>query len=304
MDIIGYFMGKIGKKEKETVEQNDEIGGGSMLCEVEAQETLPTIVLPVAENRASFQKQSFSDDRHRFFYNFDGRRDYVCSVFADEKEDAVRFLEGQLMRGMDKESIVLNCRERYNLRRRKQPSTVKDSAEEDNNNGKDFSFSSKRNGRVKFNYRFDYNLEFVSWCKDTEKDQILKECRELIADGIDKEDAVLLLRGKYQKAYPRKMQSDKPNGAVLTWDDKGELLFKGNRTKITPSQMNMICTLHINHDNPFTFADYVLQNLPNASVLAVSYICTHYDEIPFSELVKEGMKIAEKGRGFKDGFEE
>ena len=305
MDIIGYLMGKIKHDDdNRVVEQKDD--AEPILCEVGTQETLQhsIIIDPLQPNGKkgmvfslySFQKQKNSNDRYRFFYRFGARREYVCSVFDNQKDDVITFVEQKIREGMEKEDIKKSCRERFSLRKRK----IKDSPSPSTEKArlKDFSFSSKRNGRIKLYYRFEKNLEFVSWCKDipSERIGILKECRELVATGKEKDFIITFLRSKYQRQYDK--NSKKSESEVLTWSPSAELLYNGNPTRITPSQLNMICTLHASHENPFTCADYVLQNLPSASVLAISYICTNYDSIDFSALVSQGMQVAEKGRGF------
>ena len=89
-----------------------------------------------------------------------------------------------------------------------------------------------------------------------------------------------------------------PKGVSLVWSDNGELLFNGLHSGLLPSNVAMIQTLHANHTNPFIFADYVCQNLPEARPSVINYICMNYDEIPFNDLIQEGMEIMDKQRGF------
>ena len=78
----------------------------------------------------------------------------------------------------------------------------------------------------------------------------------------------------------------------MKWDKKGRLLFYGEDTNLTPYNLDVICSLHANYDNPFTFGDYVLQNLPRALPSAVFYLCENYEMIP--DLSKEGKQIMDK----------
>ena len=88
---------------------------------------------------------------------------------------------------------------------------------------------------------------------------------------------------------PKKIKTPK---APMRWDEKGELLFHNVKTNLTPYNLDVICSLHANYDNPFTFGDYVLQNLPRALPSAVFYLCENYDMIP--KLSSEGKKILDK----------
>ena len=275
MDIIGYFMGKLGKKD-EKVSENET--------------NLSLDPLENGEEKAYSFVAFYVKGRYRFFYKFDTRKEYVCAVFENQKKEVLSYVEEQIALDKDKEEIKKVCRKMFS--RKRKVKTAKKPIR------KEYSFrKTSDEGRVSFQYRFGKNLEKVCRCSDDKDTRvwIVEDCRNYLQEGYNKEECIDMLRAKYQRPYPRKI---KKNNRVLTWSGDGELLYYGNPTRISPHQLNMICTLHSNHSNPFTFADYVMQNLPNASVIAISYICTNYSNILFDELVSEGMHLLNQERGF------
>lgn len=158
-----------------------------------------------------------------------------------------------------------------------------------------FSFIRESNSRCLFRYRFDKKLEDVCRCGINEKEQIVKDVEDLLNEDYTKTQIKYLLKGKYTRNMKNKGEKqqkvDVPE-APMRWNSNGRLLFYGKDTNLTPYNLDVICSLHANYNNPFTFGDYVLQNLPKALPSAVFYLCENYDMIP--KLSSEGKKILDK----------
>lgn len=158
-----------------------------------------------------------------------------------------------------------------------------------------FSFIRESNSRCLFRYRFDKKLEDVCRCGINEKEQIVKDVEDLLNEDYTKTQIKYLLKGKYtsnMKNKGEKQQKVDVPEAPMRWNSNGRLLFYGKDTNLTPYNLDVICSLHANYNNPFTFGDYVLQNLPKALPSAVFYLCENYDMIP--KLSSEGKKILDK----------
>ena len=166
-----------------------------------------------------------------------------------------------------------------------------------------------RSKRVEFKYRVDKKLEKICNCEndDKTKSNIVKECRGLVNSGKTKDEIISDLKPKYAARNDYKLPNnvdtltfnptfENEEQIPLKWDKGGRLLFYGEPSGITPYGLRIICSLHANSSNPFTFGDYVLQNLPKAKPSAVFYICENYETIPFKELCKEGEDILENLR--------
>lgn len=166
--------------------------------------------------------------------------------------------------------------------------------------GKEYSFtkaSSRPNAKtILFNYRIDGKMRQICYCRNhyKTKEKVLNHCRELVSQGKSFEEIRAIMKPVYssRKDITLKNMEDNAPKAPLKWDSNGRLLFYNTDTNLTPYNLDVICSLHANYDNPFTFGDYVLQNLPRALPSAVFYLCENYDMIP--KLSSEGKKILDK----------
>ena len=225
---------------------------------------------------------------------------HLCTCYTYEKEQVEEDFNNYKIGGYSTSEIAKYLKSKYNLQSKRH---------------KEYSFTRGRGkkqstGRtVVFNYRFDGRLHEVCHCRNhyKTKAKVVEHCRELVSQGKSLEEVRTIMRPLYssnKKNTLRRMeQKQKKVEEVkepkpLEWSDKGELLFNGLHSGLLPSNVAMIQTLHANHSNPFIFADYVCQNLPEARPSVINYICMNYDEIPFNDLIKEGMEIMDKQRGF------
>ena len=217
---------------------------------------------------------------------------HLCTCYTYEKEQVEEDFNNYKMGGYSTSEIAKYLKSKYNLR---------------NKRHKEYSFTRGRGkkqatGRtVAFNYSFDGRLHEVCHCRNhyKTKAKVVEHCRELVSQGKSLEEVRIIMRPLYSSnkknslRYIEQKQKkvDVPE-APMRWNSNGRLLFYGNDTNLTPYNLDVICSLHANYDNPFTFGDYVLQNLPRALPSAVFYLCENYDMIP--KLSSEGKKILDK----------
>lgn len=217
---------------------------------------------------------------------------HLCTCYTYEKEQVEEDFNNYKMGGYSTSEITKYLKSKYNLQ---------------NKRHKEYSFTRCRGkkqstGRtVVFNYRFDGRLHGVCHCRNhyKTKAKVVEHCRELVSQGKSLEEVRIIMRPLYSSnkkntlRYIEQKQKkvDVPE-APMRWNSNGRLLFYGKETNITPYNLDIICSLHANYDNPFTFGDYVLQNLPRALPSAVFYLCENYDMIP--KLSSEGKKILDK----------
>ena len=154
-----------------------------------------------------------------------------------------------------------------------------------------------KDGRLRINLGFnlDGKQYVVSSCWPNDESKFKREYKKLVKQGKSLGDIKEELNKKYSLRYAHNKQFVKEVNlpkAPMKWNKKGRLLFYGEDTNLTPYNLDVICSLHANYDNPFTFGDYVLQNLPRALPSAVFYLCENYDMIP--KLSSEGKKILDK----------
>ena len=167
-----------------------------------------------------------------------------------------------------------------------------------------YHLSFYKNGTNRFMAKFG-NV-YLCTCGENEKDNVVSDFNKYKSGGYSTLDIKQKLRKDYsltpsqsgkRGGKPKHKKKTIPK-APLTWSKDGELLLNGLHSGLLPSNVAMIQTLHANHSNPFIFADYVCQNLPEARPSVINYICMNYDKIPFNDLIKEGMKIMDRKRGF------
>ena len=221
---------------------------------------------------------------------------YICTCYENQKEQVELDFNKYKSGGYSTTETIEALRQKY---------TIQAPCKEE--------YFFRKNGNVKntimFYHKIDGKLQYICSCKNNPKtkEKVLKHCKELISDGKSLEEICVIMRPLYSsnkvatqkhlKQIPKKVEEEKES-KPLEWSDKGELLFNGLHSGLLPSNVAMIQTLHANHSNPFIFADYVCQNLPEARPSVINYICMNYDEIPFNDLIQEGMEIMDKQRGF------
>ncbi len=161
-----------------------------------------------------------------------------------------------------------------------------------------YQLSFYKNGKDRIMAKF--GSVYLCTCEQDEKDKVVSDFNKYKKGGYSTLDIKRKLREDYSLSpsesgkrggKPKHKKKVVPQ-APMKWTDNGKLLFYGKETNITPYNLDIICSLHANYDNPFTFGDYVLQNLPRALPSAVFYLCENYDMIP--KLSSEGKKILDK----------
>lgn len=257
-----------------------------VINEAKVEDVQTTIIAqPPKLYKLNFVKSSNCNGRWRCnFQNIN-----VCSCYEWEKEQVESDFNQYKLGGYSTKETIEALKRKYNIKNRKEYSFIK--------NGKKTSV---------FYYKFENKLQPVCSCKThyKTKEKVVKHCRELVDEGKSLDEIRSIMRPIYSskkrtKKQPKLAETPKEKETCsLNWNNKGELLFDGESTGIYPSSLNVIQTLHINYSNPFTFADYVCQNLPQARPSVINYICMNYENIPFNDLVKEGMRIMDNQRGY------
>lgn len=255
-----------------------------VINEAKVEDVQTTIIAqPPKLYQLNFRRSDACDDRWRV--SFKGIN--VCNCYAYEKEQVENDFNKYKLGGYSTKETIEALKEKYNRK-----------------HIREYNFYKSGKKTLLFSYTFENKLHPVCSCKNHHKtkEKVLNHCRDLVGQGKSLEEIREIMRPIYsskkrkQKIKQQKTEEKKQDN--LRWSDNGELLFNGLHSGLLPSNVAMIQTLHANHTNPFIFADYVCQNLPEARPSVINYICMNYDKIPFNDLIKEGMEIIDKQRGF------
>lgn len=263
-------------------------------------EDVPSIIMV---EQPLFQLRWYEDKANNRIRAYFGGN-YICSTVPSKRYAVEKDFNKHKINGYSTHKIQKILRKKYNkIQVRSSDKRGKKGKGKGCYTTDKFSFIRESNSRCLFRYRFDKKLEDVCRCGINEKEQIVKDVEDLLNEDYTKTQIKYLLKGKYtsnmkNKGEKQQKVEEEKDPKPLEWSDKGELLFNGLHTGLLPSNVAMIQTLHANHSNPFIFADYVCQNLPEARPSVINYICMNYDEIPFNDLINEGMEIMDKQRGF------